>query len=148
MLSKQVQISKVIRRKIEKARVARLATIDPDGAPHIVPICFAYDGRSFYSAVDRKPKRVAPDKLARLQNIRRESNVALLIDEYREDWERLWYVLVRGRAKLVSKSADREHSKAIGLLKKKYAQYARGMLSDNAPIIRITAERISAWGKD
>jgi coenzyme F420-0:L-glutamate ligase/coenzyme F420-1:gamma-L-glutamate ligase len=148
MLSKQVQISKVIRRKIEKARVARLATIDPDGAPHIVPICFAYDGRSFYSAVDRKPKRVAPDKLARLQHIRRESNVALLIDEYREDWERLWYVLVRGRAKLVSKSAGREHSKAIGLLKKKYAQYARGMLSDNAPIIRITAERISAWGKD
>jgi PPOX class probable F420-dependent enzyme len=147
MLSKQGQISQAIRMKLEKARVGRLATIDPDGVPHIVPVCFVYDGRVFYSAVDRKPKRVAPDKLARLRHIRMESNIALLIDQYREDWERLWYVLVRGRAKLVSKSAGGEHSKAISLLKRKYAPYARGMLSDDALIIRITPERITAWGK-
>jgi hypothetical protein len=53
------------------ARVARLATLDAERRPHLVPICFAYDGSIFYSAIDRKPKRVAPSQLARLKNIKR-----------------------------------------------------------------------------
>jgi len=146
MLRRPQQIPEAIRGKIAKARVARLATIDISGQPHIVPICFAYDGRVFYSAIDRKPKRVAAEKLARVRHIRRDSQVALLIDEYREDWKRLWYVLVRGRAKLFSKRT-RERSRAICLLKAKYAQYAGGMLSADAPIIKITPERITVWGE-
>jgi len=147
MPRKQQQISDAIQAKLEDARVARLATLDGEFGPHIVPICFAYDGKVFYTAVDRKPKRVVPERLARLRHIRAVPQVALLIDEYREDWRRLWYVLVRGKAKLIPNSAHKERAEAIRWLKAKYPQYAAGMLADDAPIIRITPERIISWGK-
>jgi coenzyme F420-0:L-glutamate ligase / coenzyme F420-1:gamma-L-glutamate ligase len=118
-----------------------------NGEPHIVPICFAYDGKVFYSAIDRKPKRVPAEQMARVRHIRRDSQVALLIDQYREDWRRLWYVLVRGQATLLSKPGNRERTRAVRLLKMKYAQYAAGMLSDDAPVIRITPRKITSWGK-
>ena len=136
-----------IRKKLKQARVARLATLDTKGGPHVVPVCFVYDGKAFYTAIDRKPKRVSPDRLVRLQNIRAVSRVALLIDEYDEDWARLWYVLIRGKAKLIPNSAHQERASTIGKLRAKYPQYARGMLSEDAPIIRITPERTTCWGK-
>ena len=147
MPRKQQQISDAIQAKLEDARVARLATLDAEFGPHIVPICFAYDGKVFYTAVDRKPKRVVPERLARLRHIRAVPQVALLIDEYREDWGRLWYVLVPGKAKLIPKSAREERAEAIRRLRAKYPQYAAGMLPDDAPIIRIAPERIISWGK-
>jgi PPOX class probable F420-dependent enzyme len=140
-------ISGAVRKILKKARVARLATLDDKNRPHIVPICFAYDGTSFYTAVDRKPKRVTPERLARLRNIRAVPRVALLIDEYDEDWTELWYILIRGKAKLLPKSAHEERAWAIRRLRAKYPQYARAMLADDAPIIRITPERITSWGK-
>jgi len=94
-------ISSAIQTKLKKAKVARLATIDAKNRPHIVPICFAYDGTRFYTAVDQKPKRVPADRLARLRNIRATPRVALLIDEYEEDWTQLWYILIRGEARLI-----------------------------------------------
>lgn len=127
--------------------MARLATLDANDVPHVVPICFAYAGRVFYTAVDGKPKRVSPERLARVRNIRAKPRVALLIDEYREDWSRLWYVLIRGRAQLVPASARRERARALRLLRAKYPQYARGMLGDDAPIIRIRPERTTSWGQ-
>ena len=139
-------ISDAIQAKLGEVRVARLATLGAEYSPHIVPVCFAYDGKVFYSAVDLKPKRVAPEKLARLQHIRARSRVALLIDQYDEDWSRLWYILVRGKAKLIPNSAYKERAEAIRQLKAKYPQYAAGMLPDDAPIIRITPERITSWG--
>lgn len=142
---KAAEISAAVQKKLKKARVARLATLDKKNRPHIVPICFVYDGKLFYTAVDRKPKRVTPERLARLRNIRAVSRVALLIDEYDDDWTRLWYVLIRGKAKLIPKSAHREHASAIRKLRAKYAQYAQGMLADDAPIIRITPERATFW---
>lgn len=132
--------------KLKEARVARLATVDAEGRPHMVPVCFAYDGEVFYTAVDHKPKRIAPEKLARVKNIQRSPQVALLIDHYDDDWSKLWYVLVRGEAKLVQAS-DVEHAKAVRALKAKYPQYAAGMLAQDAPIIRINVERIISWGK-
>ncbi len=78
-------ISNAIQAKLEAARVARLATLDAEYGPHIVPVCFVYDGKVFYSAVDRKPKRVAPERLARLRHIRASPQIALIIDEYHED---------------------------------------------------------------
>ncbi len=112
-----------------------------------MPVCFAYDGKLFYTPVDLKPKRVPPERLARLQNIRAVSSVALLIDKYDEDWTQLWYVLIRGKAKLIPKSAQKERAWAIRKLKAKYPQYARGMLADDAPIIRIAPQRTTSWGK-
>jgi PPOX class probable F420-dependent enzyme len=141
------QISGAIRKKLKQARVARLATLDPKSGPHIVPICFVFDGKAFYTAIDRKPKRVAPDRLVRMQNIRATSRVALLIDEYDEDWTRLWYVLIRGKADLVPNSAHQERASAIRKLRAKYPQYARGMLAEDAPIIRIIPDRTTGWGK-
>ena len=131
--------------KLAAARVARLATIDANQAPHMVPICFSYDGCVFYTAIDRKPKSVPPAQLARLKNIQANPQVALLVDEYDEDWNRLWYVLVRGEAELVSTSEERE--RALAQLKAKYSQYRAGMLPDDAPVLRITPQRTSTWGR-
>jgi PPOX class probable F420-dependent enzyme len=139
--------SRAVEKVLKTARVARLATSDAKGRPHIVPICFAYYGKFFYTAIDQKPKRVPRERLARLQNIRAAPRVALLIDKYDEDWTQLWYILIRGKAKLLPNSAQKERSLAIRKLRAKYPQYAQGMLADDAPIIRITPERTTAWGK-
>ena len=122
-----------------------MATLDANREPHMVPICFSYDGSVFYTAIDRKPKRVAPTQLARMKNIRKNPQVALLIDEYDEDWSRLWYVLVRGEAELVSAPAERK--RALKQLRAKYPQYDSGMLADDAPILRISPQRITSWGR-
>jgi len=137
----------LLKSALRSARVARLATVDAAGNPHLVPVCFVYDGSSFYTAVDRKPKRVAPGRLARLRNIEAHPRVALLIDGYHEDWSRLWYVLVRGKANRVSESDARERANALSLLRAKYRQYASGLLPDDAVLIRIQPERISTWGQ-
>ena len=139
-------ISAAIQAKLEEVRVARLATVGQENSPHVVPVCFAYDGKVFYSAVDLKPKRVVPENLARLRHIRARSQVALLIDQYDEDWSRLWYILVRGKAELIPNSVHKERVEAIGRLKAKYPQYRAGMLPDDASIIRVTPERIISWG--
>jgi PPOX class probable F420-dependent enzyme len=145
MANKLPLISAEIRAKLEVARVARLATLDPKRRPHLVPICYACNGTVFYSAIDRKPKRVAPKRLVRLKNIKKTPQVALLVDYYDEDWTRLWYVLVRGKAELVSAPAERKV--ALQCLRAKYPQYSPEMLEDDAPLLRITAEHVTAWGK-
>lgn len=146
-MAAQQKISGAVRKILKQARVARLATLDGRGRPHLVPVCFAYDGKAFYSAVDQKPKRVPPERLARVRNIRAVSRVALLIDEYGEDWGKLWFILIRGRAKLLSRAARQERAAAIRRLRAKYPQYAQGMLADDAPVIRIAPERVTIWGK-
>ncbi len=147
MSGKPQKVSGAVQKILKKARVARLATLDGKNRPHIVPICFVYDGKLFYTAIDRKPKRVKRERLARLRNILAVPRIALLIDEYDEDWTQLWYILIRGKAKLIPKSAHEEHAWAIRRLRAKYQQYAQGMLADDAPIIRITPERATLWGK-
>ena len=147
-MSRKIQpVAGAILAKVEQARVARLATLDAESRPHIVPICFAYHDKLFYSAVDRKPKRVPAEKLARLQHIRRSPQVALLIDKYDEDWTRLWYILIRGKAKLIPNSAHKERGAALRRLRAKYPQYAAGLLADDAPLIRIIPEQICSWGR-
>jgi PPOX class probable F420-dependent enzyme len=100
----------------DDARVARLATIRPDGSPRVVPICFALEGDMLYSAVDEKPKRTR--RLARLDDIERDPRVEVVIDHYDDDWPRLWWVRLRGRAHVVER-----HDRALELLCAKYPQY-------------------------
>jgi PPOX class probable F420-dependent enzyme len=140
-------ISNAIQAKLEEARVARLATLDAEYGPHIVPVCFVYDGKVFYSAVDGKPKRVAPERLARLRHITASPQIALVVDEYQEDWGQLWYILVRGKAQLIPNSAHQERAQAIRQLRAKYPQYAAAMLPDDSPVIRINPVRITSWGR-
>ena len=105
--------------RLAAARVARLATIDPDGRPHLVPIVFALDGDTLYSAVDRKPKRSTT--LRRIENARARPDVTLLVDHYEDDWSRLWWIRLRGRARVLDEGEERE--RALELLREKYRQY-------------------------
>ena len=85
----------IVRERVRTARVARLATTDPDGRPHLVPIVFVLDGQTLYSAVDAKPKRSR--RLRRLANARERPDVTVLVDHYEDDWGRLWWVSLRDR---------------------------------------------------
>ena len=135
-----------IQARLRVARVARLATVDAKCRPHLVAVCFVYDGRAFYTALDLKPKRVAPAQLARVRHIRERPDVALLVDEYHEDWANLWYILIRGKATLLEEPG-REQRQAHSLLKSKYPQYAAGLLPAPALLIRILPTHVTCWGK-
>ena len=128
---------------IRGQRVARLSTTDRSGQPHLVPVCFAYDGMCVYIAIDQKPKRVSPLRLKRVRNILENPRVVLLLDHYEESWEKLAYVLIQGIARIVETGPQRDE--AIALLRDKYTQY-RGMDLDLAPVIEITPERFIPWG--
>lgn len=124
-------------------RVARLATVAARARPHLVPVCFAVDGHAIYSALDEKPKRVPPTRLQRVRNLLANPAVALLVDDYAEDWTTLAYLSVDGQADLVE-TGDAVHARAIGLLRAKYPQYAR-MAIDRQPVIRIIPRRAHWW---
>jgi PPOX class probable F420-dependent enzyme len=128
---------------IRSARIAHLATADKSGRAHVVPICFAFDGRLFYSSIDEKPKRTAPQKLKRVRNIQENPQVALVIDFYNEDWRKLAYILVHGSARVLLSGAN--HRKAVKLLRRKYSQY-RKMRIDRLPMILIRPKRTTSWG--
>ena len=109
------------RRRFAEARVARLGTVDARNSPHLVPICFALDGDSLYSAVDAKPKST-PD-LKRLRNIAANPAVNLLVDYYDDDWTKVWWVRMDGTATLADDDGpDRE--RGLHALARKYEQYA------------------------
>ncbi len=120
---------------LEAARVARLATVDPLGRPHVVPICFVVDGDMLYTAVDDKPKRTRA--LQRLRNIEANPQVEVLIDEYDEDWSRLWWTRLRGTARIV------DDSRAVELLAAKYLQYRER--PPGGPVIAVSIEERSEW---
>lgn len=125
------------------SRVARLATVDATGYPHLVPVCYATDGRAYYSAIDAKPKRTPPERLRRVRNIGSNPRVALLIDHYEEDWRQLRYVMVQGRAEVLREGP--EWKAARKLLEAKYPQYRAMPLSDTGLMIKITPERVVGW---
>jgi len=119
----------------EQARVARLATVDASGRPHVVPICFALEGDTLYTAVDEKPKRSR--RLKRLANIEANPHVEVLIDHYEEDWSRLWWVRLRGIARIV------EDPHAVEVLAAKYPQYRQQ--PPKGPVIAVAVEERSEW---
>jgi PPOX class probable F420-dependent enzyme len=107
-----------MRRLVSEARVARLATIDPDGGPNMVPLCFALEGNTLYSGVDQKPKTTK--QLQRLANVVRDPRVMVLVDHYEDDWDKAWWVRLRARARLLG---PEEGARGIELLVLKYPQY-------------------------
>ena len=122
------------------ARVGRLATLDAEGRPHLVPICFALERDTLYSAVDEKPKR--SKRLKRLENIRRHPEVSVLVDHYEEDWARLWWVRLEGTARVLESGEEREH--ALELLRAKYEQYCAE--PPTGAVIAVRVERWRSWG--
>ena len=131
---------------INSHRVARLATADAAGRPAVVPICYVFNGESFYSAIDKKPKRVDLMQLQRVRNIRVNSHVALVIDDYSEKWSELIYVVIRGVAEIIDpdESISTEHESAVAALRLKYEQY-RSMVIDRNPIIKIVPKQVRLW---
>ncbi|MBI3744537.1 MAG: TIGR03668 family PPOX class F420-dependent oxidoreductase [Chloroflexi bacterium] len=132
------------RRFLESHRVAHLATASADRVPHVVPACFAFDGERLYVAIDEKPKRVAASRLKRLRNVAVNPQVALVVDDYSDDWSRLAWLMVRGRADVVP--AGRERPEALRLLRARYPQY-RAMAIEDLPLLAITPQRVADWGK-
>lgn len=121
------------------ARVARLATVDADGRPHLVPITFAAAGDMVWSAVDEKPKRTR--RLRRLENVAREPRVALLADHYDDsDWGALWWVRADGAGRVLEAG---DAAAAIALLTERYAQYRDA--PPRGPVLEIAVERWSGW---
>ena len=127
-----------------RRRVARLATADGAGEPHVVPVCFAYAPGAIYIALDEKPKGVPPARLKRVRNILENPNVALVADRYAEDWSLLAFVMVRGRAELLEPGTEK-HTAAVRLLRGKYHQYERMRIEDN-PVIVIHPTTGASWG--
>jgi PPOX class probable F420-dependent enzyme len=130
-----------MRRRVDAARVARLATVTPAGAPHIVPVCFAFRGDDIVSVVDGKPKTTTA--LQRLANVRANPAVTLLVDHYDDrDWTRLWWVRIDGPAEVVEGGDG--YRRALAALTAKYEQYRAD--PPTGPVLTITPEVWRGWG--
>jgi PPOX class probable F420-dependent enzyme len=129
------------RASFARSPVARLATVTPDGAPHLVPVVFAVDPDTeiVYTAVDAKPKTT--QRLRRLANIENNPQASLLVDSYSEDWTKLWWVRVDGVATIHHDGARMQTG--YGLLRAKYPQYQSVPL--NGPVIAVAVRRWSSW---
>ncbi len=130
------------RRFLESRRIAHLATADASGAPYVVPVCFALHETALYITIDQKPKG-NPRSLKRLRNIAGNPRVAIVADRYDDDWTRLGWVMLRGRAQILESGA--EHDMAQDLLRSRYPQY-RSMQLAELPVIAIRVEKVASWG--
>ena len=99
-------------RFLADARVGRLATADSTGRPHVIPVCFAFDGDAIYIVLDRKPKSVALARLRRVRNILENPQASLVVDHWDEDWQALRYVLASCRAELLDGDGDGDEEDA------------------------------------
>jgi PPOX class probable F420-dependent enzyme len=130
---------------IQAHRIGHLATADGTGAPHLVPICFIYDGCAIYSAIDHKPKRRTGYSLKRIRNILANPHVAFLVHHYEEDWQQLYYVLIRGTATVLDSGPERQ--RALALLEEKYMQYQERQLAQgDGLVIKVVPESMQRWG--
>jgi len=131
--------------RFTRSPIARLATVTPDGRPHVVPVVFAVDGDPLgnhdvvYTAVDAKPKTTL--RLRRLANIESNPQVSLLVDHYADDWTRLWWVRADGVARI--HSGGEALDTGCRLLRAKYPQYQSVPL--HGPVIAVTVRRWSSW---
>jgi PPOX class probable F420-dependent enzyme len=130
-------------RFLASQRVGRLATADGRGIPHVVPVCFAIEAATLYITIDEKPKRASAQPLKRLRNMTENPSVAFVADRYDEDWRALGWVMLRGRAEILTDGL--EHNRAQELLRDRYPQYRAMQLAD-LPVIALRIERATGWG--
>ncbi len=130
------------RRFLAERRVGRLATADRAAVPHVVPVCYALAGTTLYITIDEKPKRT-DRPLRRVANILDNPSVAVVVDRYNEDWKKLGWVMLRGRADILADGA--EHDEAQALLRMRYPQL-KAMRIEQLSVIAVRIERATAWG--
>jgi PPOX class probable F420-dependent enzyme len=131
------------RQFLAQQRVAYLATADRRAIPHVVPVCFAMTERTLYITIDEKPKRGSAMALKRLRNIAENPAVALVVDRYDENWARLGWVMLRGRAEILREGT--EHDAAQALLRSRYPQLGAMQIA-HYPVIAVRIERTTSWG--
>jgi PPOX class probable F420-dependent enzyme len=140
-----LNISSATEEFIERARVARLATIDSEFKPHLVPVVFVFDDNHFFIPIDEKRKTAKPEKLKRVRNIQHNPNVALLIDHYDEDWTKLAFVMIQGEASVASKKEENiQVRQAYKKLMTKYVQYQKVGVGEMCIIIK--PKKVASWG--
>lgn len=132
------------RQFLDRQRVARLATADAGGRPHVIPICFVAIGGTVYLTIDEKPKMKPGAALKRMANMRENPHVALVVDHYEDDWSQLGWVMVQGRAQVLE-SGD-EHDRAQAGLRARYRQLV-DMRIEALPVVAIRIEHAASWGK-
>jgi PPOX class probable F420-dependent enzyme len=128
---------------VDTRRVAHLATADSQAVPHVVPVCFGLLEDRLYITIDQKPKRERDRPLKRLRNIAENPRVAIVFDRYDEDWRRLAWVMLHGRAGILTEGG--EHDRAQSLLRSRYKQL-EAMAIGQLPVIVIQIERVASWG--
>lgn len=135
-------ISNEIKSLLNSHTIGHLATTSNQNIPRVIPICFIELDSHIYSILDKKPKSIPVNLLARVKNIESNPYVSFIIDYYDEDWKSLWYVQVNGTAQLLYKPK----SQVIHKLIHKYPNY-ENMEIENQPIIKISPTSINKWGE-
>jgi PPOX class probable F420-dependent enzyme len=143
-LGQGVMLTDRQRRFLAGQRVARLATADAAGRPHVVPICYALRGNTVYFTIDEKPKKRPGARLKRLANLRENPSAALVVDRYDEDWSRLGWVMVQGRAEVLE--AGPEHDLAQVSLRARYPQLVT-MRIEELPVVAVRLDHVVSWGR-
>ena len=136
---------------INKARIARLATVDSECKPYLIPVVFVFDNdrNCYFIPIDEKTKRSRPENLKRVRNIQENPNIALLIDEYNdEDWTKLYFIMIQGKGSILGgKKLDQNEmsllEKAHKLLRNKYPQYQKIGIGEY--LIMIMPQKVIAW---
>lgn len=133
---------------IDKARVARLATVDSECKPHLIPVVFVFDNYSYFIPIDEKTKQSRPEKLKRAKNIQQNSNVTLLIDDYNENWRKLYFIMIQGKASIIGGKKLEQNElllleKAHKLLSDKYLQYQKIGIGEY--VIMIIPQKVITW---
>ena len=133
---------------IDKATVARLATVDSECKPHLIPVVFVFDNDCFFIPIDEKTKRSKPENLKRVKNIRQNPNVALLIDEYNEDWTKLHFIMIQGKASIIGGKELEQNEQVLlqkehKLLSGKYVQYQKIGIGEY--VIKIVPQKVITW---
>lgn len=135
----RAELTDLERNRVEQARVGRLATVRPDGTPHVVVVTYALEGDTVVTAVDDKPKTT--HDLQRLRNLRARPGASLLVDHYEDDWSRLWWVRLDGTAEVVTDEPRR--SDLLAPLVAKYDQYRDA--PPRGPVVLLSVRSATSW---
>jgi len=128
---------------IKGAKVARLATVDQKSHPYVVPVVFVFHENSFFIPLDEKVKTVNARKLKRVKNIEKNPNVTLLIDKYQNDWKKLFFLMIHGKATVIDEKNRKLMDKIHKLLISKYPQYKKIGVGNSC--IKINPTKVTFW---
>jgi len=138
-----LKLNQKTRTLISRAKVARLATVDQKLYPYVVPVVFVFHENSFFIPLDEKTKTVNPKNLKRVKNIEKNPNVTLLIDKYQNDWKKLFFLMIYGKAKVIDEKNGKIMDKIHKLLVSKYPQYKKIGIGNSC--IKIEPTKVRFW---